>query len=328
MELYADSNKKIEIESKWIYLGVLAVVFIVFLVLIFSSFYTVDANEVGVIQRFGKIVRQTNPGLHFKLPFGIETAKMVPIKTIFKEEFGFRTLQAGVRTRYARGNYQNESLMLTGDLNIADVEWIVQFQIKDPIKYLFAIRNPEKTLRDLSQSVMRLVVGNKTVSDVLTMGRIEIAQAVEEKLQILLDNPYQTGLHVNTVKLQDVNPPESVKPAFNAVNEARQTKEQTINEAWSSYNEIIPAAKGEAKGTIAKAEGYALKRVNEAEGDADRFKSIWEEYRKSKDVTRQRLYLEMMEEVLPEIDQIYVVDSEQKGLVPLLQIGKRVTDDK
>jgi len=305
----------------------LAIAFIVFLVLIFSSFYTVDANEVGVIQRFGKIVRQTDSGLHFKLPFGIETATMVPVKTIFKEEFGFRTLQAGVRTRYARGSYQNESLMLTGDLNIADVEWIVQFQIEDPIKYLFAIRNPEKTLRDLSQSVMRLVVGDKTVSDVLTMGRIEIAQIVQEKLQILLDL-YKTGLHVVTVNLQDVNPPESVKPAFNAVNEARQTKEQTINEAWSSYNEIIPAARGEAKGTIAKAEGYALKRVNEAEGDADRFKSIWEEYRKSKDVTRQRLYLEMMGEILPEIDQIYVVDSEQKGLVPLLQIGKRVTDDK
>ena len=329
MEISTINNKKIYIEPRWIYLGVLLVAgFIVLIALIFGSFYTVDANEDGVIQRFGKYVRKTEPGLHFKLPFGIEKATMVPVKKISKEEFGFRTLEAGVRTRYARGTYDDESLMLTGDLNIADVEWIVQYRIKDPIKYLFAIREPEETLRDLSESVMRLVVGDKTVSDVLTIGRVEIAQAVEVKLQKLLDL-YETGLHVVTVNLQDVNPPDEVKPAFNAVNEAKQEKEKTIHQAESQRNKVIPEAKGEAKRTIAKAEGYATKRINEAKGDANRFKAIWEEYRNAKEVTKRRLYLEMMEEVLPKIDEIYIIDSEQKGLVPFLQLGKRgITSEK
>lgn len=316
-------EEQMNIKPRWIYMGILlAVGFIVLLILIFSSYYTVDANEVGIIQRFGKYVRQTNPGLHFKLPFGVETATMVPVKKIFKEEFGFRTVEAGVRTQYARSGYDDESLMLTGDLNIADVEWIVQYQIKEPIKYLFSIRESEKALRDLSEAVMRLVVGNRTVSDVITEQRVEIAQAVEVKLQKLLDL-YQTGLHVVTVNMQNVNPPEPVRPAFNAVNEAQQEKEQTINQAWSQYNKIIPEAEGEAKRTVAKAEGYALKRINEAQGDANRFSAIWEEYRNAKEVTRQRLYLEMMGEVLPKISEIYVVDSEQKGLVPLLQLGER-----
>lgn len=322
-------EEQFEIKPRWIYLGILILAgFIAFLILIFSSFYTVEANEVGVIRRFGKYVRQTKPGLHFKLPFGVESATMVPIKKISKEEFGFRTVEAGIRTRYAQAEYDEESLMLTGDLNIADVEWIVQYKIKDPLNYLFAIRKPEDTLRDSSESVMRLVVGNKTVSDVLTIGRIAIAQAVEEKLQELLDQ-YKTGLHVVTLKLQNVNPPKSVKPAFNAVNEAKQEKETAINQAKSQYNEVIPEAKGEAKRTIAKAEGYALKRVNEAEGDANRFKAIWEKYRNAKEVTKRRLYLEMMEKVLPEISDIYIVDSEQKGLVPFLQLGKRgITSEK
>jgi len=321
-------ENQINIKPKFIYLGILLVAgLIVLLVLIFSSFYTVEANEVGIIQRFGKYVRQTQPGLHFKLPFGIENATMVPVKKIFKEEFGFRTLKAGVRTQYAQEAYEDESLMLTGDLNIADVEWTVQYRIKEPTKYLFSIRESEQSLRDLSEAVMRLVVGNRTVSDVLTIGRIEISQLVEEKLQILLDR-YETGLHVVRVNLQNVNPPERVKPAFNSVNEAKQEKEKTINEALSEYNAVIPEAEGEAKRTIAKAEGYALKRINEAQGDANRFKAIWEEYRNSKEVTRRRLYLEMMEEVLPQISEIFIVDSEQKGLVPLLELRGGITNGK
>ncbi|CAI8020207.1 Protein HflK [Geodia barretti] len=216
---------------------------------------------------FGKSVRQAEPGLHFKLPLGIERAINVPVRKVFKEEFGFRTLRAGVRTQYDTRDYSDESLLLTGDLNIADVEWVVQYKIKDPKTFLFFVRNPRQTLRDLSESVMSRIIGDRTVTEVLTVGRIEIAAVVEEHLQELLDL-YQTGLDVASVTLQDVNPPEQVKAAFNAVNEAKQEKERLINEAWRDYNQSVPKSKGLAAQKISEAQGYALKRVNEAQGDA------------------------------------------------------------
>ena len=284
-----------------------------------TSYYTVEADEIAVVLMFGKSVRQAEPGLHFKLPLGIERAINVPVRKVFKEEFGFRTLRAGVRTQYDTRDYSDESLLLTGDLNIADVEWVVQYKIKDPKTFLFFVRNPRQTLRDLSESVMSRIIGDRTVTEVLTVGRIEIAAVVEEHLQELLDM-YQTGLDVASVTLQDVNPPEQVKSAFNAVNEAKQEKERLINEAWRDYNQSVPKSKGLAAQKISEAQGYALKRVNEAQGDADRFKSIRSEYQKAKEVTRRRLYLEAMREVLPQVKEIYVIDGEVNAPIPILQL--------
>ena len=284
-----------------------------------TSYYTVEADEIAVVLMFGKSVRQAEPGLHFKLPLGIERAINVPVRKVFKEEFGFRTLRAGVRTQYDTRDYSDESLLLTGDLNIADVEWVVQYKIKDPKTFLFFVRNPRQTLRDLSESVMSRIIGDRTVTEVLTVGRIEIAAVVEEHLQELLDL-YQTGLDVASVTLQDVNPPEQVKAAFNAVNEAKQEKERLINEAWRDYNQSVPKSKGLAAQKISEAQGYALKRVNEAQGDADRFKSIRSEYQKAKEVTRRRLYLEAMREVLPQVKEIYVIDGEVNAPIPILQL--------
>ena len=284
-----------------------------------TSFYIVEADEVAVVLMFGKSVRQAEPGLHFKLPLGIERAINVPVRKVFKEEFGFRTLRAGIRTQYDTRDYSDESLLLTGDLSIADVEWVVQYKIKDPKNFLFSVRNPQRALRDLSESVVSRVIGDRTVTEVLTIGRIEIAAEVEEDLQRLLDL-YQTGLDVATVTLQDVNPPEAVKAAFNAVNEAKQEKERLINEAWRDYNQSVPKSIGLAAQRISEAQGYALKRVNEAQGDADRFKAIRGEYQKAKEVTRRRLYLEAMREILPQVKEIYVIDGNANTPIPILQL--------
>jgi membrane protease subunit HflK len=296
------------------------VLILVVIVLVASSLYSVGADEVGVVQRFGKYVRKTEPGLHIKVPFGIETVRKVKVKKVFKQEFGFRTLKADVRTQYSSKRYFEESLMLTGDLNVAEVEWIVQYKIKDSYNYLFKIRDPEETLRAMSEAVVRRVVGDRDVTDVLTMGRIDIAKEVEVGLQELLDH-FESGLQVVTVKLQDVNPPEPVKPAFNEVNRAKQDKEKMINEAWEDYNKRIPRAKGEAEQMIAEAEGYALRRVNRAEGDVALFNQVFREYRRAPNVTRRRLYLETMSEVLPSLREIIIVDEEQKSILPHLNVS-------
>ena len=306
------------INAKWILFLILGVIILVSLA---TSFYTVEADEIAVVLMFGKSVRQAEPGLHFKLPFGIEKAISVPVRKVFKEEFGFRTLKAGVRTQYDTRDYSAESLLLTGDLNIADVEWVVQYKIKDAKSFLFFVRNPQRALRDLSESVMSRVIGDRLVTEVLTVGRIEIAAEVEEHLQRLLDL-YQTGLDVASVTLQDVNPPDEVKSAFNAVNEAKQEKERLINEAWRDYNQSVPKSKGLALQKISEAQGYALKRVNQAQGDADRFKAIRLEYQKAKEVTRRRLYLEAMREVLPKVKEIYVIDAETNAPIPILQLNQ------
>ena len=286
-----------------------------------TSVYTVPEDSKAVVLRFGKDVRQEDPGLHFKLPVGIEKHYPVPVKRIFKEEFGFRTLKASVTTQYDSRDYPSESLMLTGDLNIADVEWVVQYKILDPRQYMFAIRDPQQALRDLSESVMRLVGGDQTATQVLTVGRSEITGEVEQKLQDLL-NLYQTGLRVESVTLQDVNPPDAVKPAFNSVNESKQEKEKLINEARRDRNTTVPKATGLAKQQVTEAEGYALKRVNQAQGDADRFISILNAYKNAKEVTRQRLYLETMGEVLPTVEEVYVIDGKSNTPLPILQLGR------
>ena len=301
--------------------GVPAIVAVVAVIAaLFNSFYAVGPDEVGVIRRFGKYVRTTNPGLHLKMPF-VEKANKVKVKYIFKEEFGFRTAQAGVVSRYSPKEYFDESLMLTGDLNVLVVDWIVQFKVKDPVKLLFNIRNPQRTIRHISEAVMRQVVGDYAVSEVLTTSRIEVNQQVQDKLQEILDL-YNSGIHIVTVRLQDVNPPDEVKPSFNEVNEAKQEKEKVINQAWEAYNKVIPRARGQAEKTIRESEGYALNRINMAKGDAAKFIATWEAYKNAKEVTRKRLYLEVMNEVLPKAGNKFVIDSSQKSILPLLSLNK------
>jgi len=306
------------INQKTVVLGITGVLLII---LIATSIYTVGPDEQGIIRQFGKYVRTTEPGLHLKLPFGIESAKKVKVKFVFKVEFGFRTVKSDVRTVYSGESYLPESLMLTGDLNLAVVEWIVQYRVQDARKYLFVMRDVESTLRDISEAVMREVVGDRSVSEVLTYGRMEIAHDVQQRFQEILDG-YDIGIKIGTVKLQDVNPPDVVKPAFNDVNQAKQEKERMINQAWESYNKTIPLARGEAKKTIQNAEGYALDRVNRANGDAVNFISVWSAYNLSKDVTRRRLYLETLNEILPKIKKKYVIDDTQKGVLPFLPLDK------
>jgi len=295
------------------------VVFVV--VLVWSSWFTVQPEETGVLQRFGGVVRTVGPGLHFKLPYGIETVQMVPTARVLKEEFGFRTTAtpAGQRTQTADKTLKDVSLMLTGDLNVIDVQWIVQYRIEDPIQYLFQVRNTRQTIRDISEAVMRRVVGNRLGSDVLTVGRGAVSIEVKEEMQKILTE-YQTGVRLVTVELQDVTPPDSVKPAFNEVNEARQDRERTINQAQEQANREIPKARGEATRTITEAEGYAVERVNRATGEATRFRAVLDEYQRAPEVTRRRLYLEAMGAILPEAKALYIVDAAQKALVPWLPL--------
>ncbi|RMG68666.1 MAG: FtsH protease activity modulator HflK [Nitrospirae bacterium] len=284
----------------------------------YSSFFTVAPEEVGVILRFGRYVRTVDPGLHFKIPFGVERVYKVPVERQMKEEFGFRTVRAGKRSEYSKDDYTEESLMLTGDLNAADVEWIVQFRISDPYKFLFKVRNVIDTFRDMNEAVMRTVVGDRSVNEVLTVGRVEIETEVKNRLQELVDQ-YEMGIKVMQIVLQDVNPPDPVKPAFNEVNEAQQEKERLINEAQSEYNKVIPRARGEAKRIIEEAKGYAIERINRAKGEAEKFNAIFSEYLKAPEVTKQRIFLETMNEVLPRLGRKLITDRETMGILPLFQ---------
>lgn len=293
---------------------------LVALMLVMTSFYTIEPEEIGMVLQFGQYVRTTEPGLHFKIPFGVEQVLKVPIQRQLKEEFGFRTVRAGVKSQYSTKPYSEEANMLTGDLNAAMVEWVVQYRIIDPYKFLFQVRNVEKTFRDMSEAVMRRIIGDRTVNEVLTIGRAEVALRVQVELQELCDK-YETGISVDQVVLQDVNPPDPVKPSFNAVNEAQQEKEKLINQAQSEYNREIPKASGEAQQTINEAEGYALDRVNRAQGDAKLFEAIYGAYRLAPEVTRNRMYLETMTEVLPQVQSKIVVDGGLKGLLPLLNLN-------
>jgi modulator of FtsH protease HflK len=286
---------------------------------LFTSVYTVGPEEVGVVTRFGKFDRIVNPGLNFKAPFGVETVDKVPIERQLKQEFGFRTTTTGVRSAYTKSGFLDESLMLTGDLNLADVEWVIQYRIVDPYQYLFRVRNADKTLRDMSESVVRKVVGDRTVNEVLTVGRMEVATVVEGLLQDLC-NEYQNGIKIDQVVLQDVNPPDQVKPSFNAVNEAQQQRETLINQGQAEFNRVIPRARGEAQQTLQQAEAYALTRVNLALGETERFNALYDEYIKAPEVTRTRIYLETMARIMPKIGNKVIVDEKGNSVLPLLQM--------
>jgi membrane protease subunit HflK len=291
--------------------------------LLLTMFYTVEADEVAVVQRFGQYTRQEAPGLRLKLPLGLETVRKVKVQRVLKAEFGFRSDEPGTRPRGSQRAWHEESLMLTGDLNVADVSWIVQYRIADPVHYLFGNRNPTLALNNAAQVAMRAVVGDHTVTEVLTERRAEIAHQVQRKMQDLL-TLYRTGLRVDTVQMQNVTPPsDEVKRAFNEVNEAQQEQARKINEALQTYNQEVPRARGEVDRTIAKAEGYAINRLNTARGDVARFTALLAEYRKAPQVTRRRLYLETMREILPTVKQVYVFDAEHPAaVVPFLDLQR------
>ena len=302
----------------------LIVVAVFILILLVGSIYQISPEEIGAILRFGKFVRATDPGLHIKLPLGIEKLIKVPVQRQLKMEFGFRTTRPGIRTEYRVTTESiRESVMLTGDLNVAVVEWIVQYKIKDPYKYLFKIRDAESTFRYMNEAVVRRVVGDNSVDEVITIGRARIAMEAQEELQRLCDL-YEIGIEVNQLIFQDVNPPDQVKPSFNEVNESLQEKERKINEAWSEYNELIPRSRGEAQQMISAAEGYAMERVNNAKGDANRFIAIYREYARAPLVTRKRLYLETINVILPKIGKKIIFDEKQKNILPLLNLGGEV----
>ena len=293
-----------------------ALLAILVVVLASNSIYTVQPDEEGVVLRFGAFVDRTPPGLHGKLPF-IDEVIPIKVRRQLTEEFGFRTQQS--RERSASRVHSDESNMLTGDLNTAVVEWVVQYRIEDPEQYLFKVRNSRETFRDMSEAVMREAVGDRTVNEVLTVGRQEVTAVVQNKLQTLCEL-YEIGIHVDQVVLQDVTPPPPVKPAFNEVNQAEQERSQLISEAQAEYNRVVPRAKGEAQQTILAAEGYGLDRVNRAQGEAARFQALYEQYRKAPEVTRRRIYLETMREILPKVGKKVVVDDDVRGMLPLLNL--------
>ena len=291
---------------------------------LWSAWFTVEPEETGLILRFGQFVRQVGPGLNMKFPWPIETVLKVPVERQLKEEFGFRTEDSSsARTEYSSGDFNDESITLTGDLNVAVVEWTAQYRVRDPYKYLFRVRNVSKTFRDMNETVMREIVGDRSVNEVLTVGRQEIAGEVERRLQILCDQ-YETGIKVEQIVLQDVNPPDTVKPSFNEVNQAQQERERMINEAKSLYNQAIPRSRGQALQTVEQAEGYATDRVNRARGDAELFTQLYAAYSRAPEVTRRRLYLETMSTLYPKVKKKIIMDDNLQGIMPLLPLGGEV----
>lgn len=290
-----------------------------------TAYYTVPSDSVAVVQRFGKYLKEVPPGLHFKLPLGIDAATIVPVKRQLKQEFGFTT--PGARDPYqsprdGMRETRRETEMVTGDLNAALVEWVVQYRISDPVKFLFEVREPTETLRYVSESVMREVVGDRTVDEVITIGRQEIETEALTKMQAL-STKYAMGISIDQVQLKNINPPKPVQESFNEVNQAQQEKEKLINEARRDYNKVIPLAEGEKDQRIREADGYRLKRINEAEGDAARFSALLAEYKKAPEVTRRRIYIETLQDVMPGIRSKIIVDEQTRGILPLLNLDSQ-----
>ena len=310
------------------YKGIMQTVVIVVVLCLttYTSVFTVDPEEKAVVLKFGKYDRMVDQGLHFKLPFYMEQEYKVPVQRQLKLEFGFRTAgnetrQQYEQTQYSDDSYASESLMLTGDLNVASIEWVTQYKIADPVKYLFKVRNVDQTFRDMNEAVLREIIGDRTINEVLTVGRGEIQNLAKDKLSKLCED-YTLGIVVSQVILQDVSPPDAVKPAFNEVNQAEQEKETTIQNALATYNKEIPKAEGTALRTVEAAEGYAVKRVNEAKGAVSRFTQVFEEYTKAPEITRQRIYLETMSEIYQAVDRKIIIDESATGILPLLNLGQ------
>lgn len=305
--------------------GVFFVIIIIIAVIIgMSTVFTINRSEVGVIQRFGKYDRLAQPGLNFKLPAGIEKVTKVNVREIETEEFGFKTYNGEGSFRASpESSRQEASLMLTGDLNVAVVPWIVQYRRADPRAYLFNVKDVRSLLRDMSEATMRIIVGDRSINEVIS-SRAEIASAAQEMLQREMDNA-KAGIGIVNIEMKKTNVPEPVQASFNEVNQATQEKEQTIYRAREEYNKAVPLARGEAKRLIKDAEGYAIDRVNRAQGDAIKFKAIYDEYVQAKDVTRKRMYLESMLEVLPKLENKYIIDSDQKNVLPFVNMGAKLS---
>jgi membrane protease subunit HflK len=289
-----------------------------------TAYYTVPSDSVAVVQRFGKYLKEVPAGLHFKLPLGIDTATIVPVKRQLKQEFGFTTPGATDPYQISRDG-KRETEMVTGDLNAALVEWVVQYRISDPVKFLFEVRDPSETLRDVSESVMREVVGDRTVDEVITIGRQEIETEALAKMQVL-STKYTMGISIDQVQLKNINPPQPVQESFNEVNQAQQEKEKLINEAKRDYNKVIPLAEGEKDQRIREADGYRLKRINEAEGDVARFNALFAEYSKAPEVTRRRIYIETLQDVMPRIRSKVILDEQTRGILPWLNLDPQKGD--
>ncbi|MBN2600512.1 MAG: FtsH protease activity modulator HflK [Candidatus Marinimicrobia bacterium] len=317
-------DNEFEMSSSQTFLLIVVALLIVVGVTLAMSFYTIDANENGVILRFGKYYTTTYPGLHLKFPWGIDKLYTVRVDYQWKEEFGFRTARPGVKTIYSKTQYTDESWMLTGDLNIADVQWIVQYKIKDPLKFLFKVREQSGTIRAVAESAMRFVVGDRSFQEVLQSDRRKVALLAQDYMQETLDK-YDLGVNIQLVQLITVQPPGPVFDSYNEVNRAKQEQETAINEASQVYNKEIFRVEGESKRVVQEARGYAIDRTNRALGDAELFTSVFAEYQKAKEVTRQRLYLETMEKVMRNVDEKILIDKEVKSLVPFLNLsGKEV----
>jgi len=298
----------------------LIIVAVVVFQLIYSSFYTIEPGERGIILRFGKYTRTTMPGLHFKIPY-MEDMIKVDVESVRKEEFGFRTRSPGKTSVFDKRGFNSESLMLTGDKNVINVAWIVQYKVSDPVDFLFKVRNVPQAVRDNSETVIRRIVGNMDFDYVLGNREI-LAGMAKQQLQQDLDT-LESGVILVTLQLLDINPPDPVKPAFNEVNEADQDMKRLVNEAEETYNRVIPKARGSAKKIVEEAHGYAVQRINQAKGETARFNAIVAEYLKAKEVTRRRMYLESMQTILPNVDHVYVMDKAGQGVLPLLDLTGR-----
>ncbi len=293
---------------------------VIVLVLGSSSFYTVDANENGVVLRLGQYSHTSMPGLHFMIPF-VDSVEKVKVDYQFKQEYGYKTLKSGVKTTYSKRDYSFQSWMLTGDLNIAKVQWTVQYKIKDAKDFLFNVRDVENTISNVSEASMRLMIGDRSFSEVIQSERVAIASKAREYMQEVLDG-YGAGISIQMVQLQGVTPPEPVADSFNEVNRAKQEQETMINDARKAFNKEIYRAEGEALKLIKEAEGYAIERVNNAKGDVALFSSILKEYIKAPKITKDRYYIETMEKVLSRIEDKVVVDSKLESILPLLNLDK------
>ena len=300
----------------WILVGIISVVGFI------TSIYTVQAESEGVVLRFGKYLKTVDPGLQFKLPFGIDDVYVLPVRRQLKQEYGYGTPGGSNDNQFSESRTRNrEKSMVTGDLNAAEVEWVVQFRIVDARNYLFKVMDPQGTLRYVSESVMRTVVGDRTVDEVITIGRQEIEEEARDRLDALVKK-YELGIGIDQIQLQNVNPPPPVQASFNEVNQAQQERERMINEANGEYNQEVPRSRGVADQKIQAAEGYALKRVNEALGDVARFNSMFGEYKKAPEVTKTRLYWESMKEVVPKMGKKIILDEDASQVLPFLQLNQ------
>lgn len=304
-----------QLNGKLILIGIVSLFVIVGA---FTSFYSVGPESEGVVQRFGRFKEVVKPGLRFKIPFGVDKVTIVPVKRQLKFEFGFGSSSQDGYGSGAR-EAELERNMVTGDLNASQVEWVIQYEIHEPVSFLFNLRDPGSTLRDLSESVMREVVGDRTVDEVLTVGRQGVEVDAKAKLSDLVTK-LGMGIRIQLVQLKNVNPPTLVQHSFEEVNRAQQEREQMINQANGEYNKVVPRARGEAEQKLSEAEGYAVKRLNEAEGDVAKFKALLTEYEKAPEVTRQRLYLESMARVIPSVGGKIILDESAKQFLPLMQL--------